>query len=1831
MKFPLHFQISKMFTPPALVYTALKPYYPETTSKPVFIYSTIAYKLTRFKKWIPYMIFATKQHMVLLSFMRERQKDPKKQLEAVKIFLRQQIKLFDDGNLTLRIEIMNNSVPVILRLNSQQELSNWIMLANSGLTPVMHLNVPLVQKLTSAVKSVFDYETIQIEFLNSYKKAKYFSIYPFIQYVKSKQQIAKQAVQKLHNKLNNMKQEDELEITIDLKSEMNIGIYLSQLLGICGYSQDFELDSGSMKQTEQIQRDQQGAIVRKYFNYEPVPGPAMYPPEVDDWTTRYYQLHQRVIERQKEMESKNVTPQQIGDYIEYVHNKFFKPIDQIQFDEDDLFNEKPEDQEMQPEGEEPQDPQEKSKKNKKSANVSLTEDDVDAQAFVTYQKQLNDNLYQKLRQNVKQDEIQSSLTQPTQEDSLCYDVSQFVNLLALFRRQCEVTVQQLVQEFSEPYHMKSLQDQSTLDKYQHYYPEQYAKEWQQFEQLMHRVDQNALENMMSVLGPVHGSIYAQGVGDYSHIVQNINCGMKIGEKMPSSGFGYQQSDMTNGFENGFFEHLKSDRVNVMHYPNQPPPVFETVQNAINFKFVTLREAHQKINTRRDTEELLLEDELALKQVEWELQVINALSAQKELKTQVSALVQYYGFYVFCQAKDYAEVSSGFSKEENTVQYVLPAENLRNKLESVGKVLNIEPHLVNVQIGAKNAVQEYVLGKQYDTQAVIDILVQGLEKDKLYLISQFVSTYQGDLIDQLQYVTFGKAYSVSEMQNKQVLVTTPLSGLISTNGDIIKNLASLLIPDTPQKYIDLLRESSDEDRQLLNDQYGSCRLPVKFTQIIDEKINPDVAINAFMSDETEMAKVQQEMIVHITSLSQNHNQLLDTQLFLKYLLGKIQRIMNQKALETSVRQSDYYRTQYLPIVQSYVDQYFQNGKLTLDQISLTYEYLQIPTYLWLYTSNFSKYTEIYQTIRLDVTAIACTRKLNESLRKLRRSAQQFGMPVMSLFDDQTQNEIDELVKNERFDLSQLQNMNMQRLNWFTGSSDNRQVMLEDGLKLVACQFLNNLLGLQNNNEFFRELDAFIQTNYCQHAFATEYSEMVIENQYNQQNRNIEFKWEKISRVSLFGEDMQTQIEQLKATNYFEKPHSTRTYLLNKICEKTGILLSDTMKYDYSCEKVFFVKDILQFQPIITTPQIAVLQQFQVPYNNMTSILLEMEHKVNSSFSSGSFNKAEQKEADLLKSAKESLFVQRETDTSQLLTQLRAVHFNFVYFNCIAQNKNFVDLFMDLALNLSKISGQLHANLTKTKNPQLEQIYNYLEQLETQKLLSSTALALVRRNSPQGAIVYQKINTILQNQQQFLKDLEKGSKAAFVILNKELMQESNILIKEKKLPNDEQAQALSLKSVCNVYSKYSLEAVKIRINHALQLMNRDCIKQAVEQLLICESLVTESSGKTARILGEVYNTIALCYFKQQKFIQSLQYFEKAVEVFWRDASEDQAQTERLEQILESFQQRILQLQGEKTRTYKRGLIKLTTPPQNAPDSVPIAPESQQLNAKVLLDAKLGLKLGRLVNETTRQMQNPDRARVILVQSVRSVEQKLKIRREQLEQTNLIISQIHFNMAEVLQNTRNTNNEIQSKQLKDLAVQALQTRARILGRTHLYTLQSLYQVAQIDFVTGNIEAAVISTEFLMQNLIQIDNDLKAKLLQTSLNPINIGSEMSSFACFRLLVNCALQSLSLADQKILSFVQQQIKMSTVVDVNLANDTLKEIMESQSVVGAVQDLFRLVRDERSQQAGQKIFNLLKMLETDYVQVFDSIQEELGASMQLDFVSLAKKGQTMKKQMGWFD
>lgn len=75
---------------------------------------------------------------------------------------------------------------ILLRVNSQTELQNWIMLVQYGLSPIMRLNISLLNKLCGSLSSIYDFEAIQIDFPENHKLGRYFTMQPFLKHIRTK-------------------------------------------------------------------------------------------------------------------------------------------------------------------------------------------------------------------------------------------------------------------------------------------------------------------------------------------------------------------------------------------------------------------------------------------------------------------------------------------------------------------------------------------------------------------------------------------------------------------------------------------------------------------------------------------------------------------------------------------------------------------------------------------------------------------------------------------------------------------------------------------------------------------------------------------------------------------------------------------------------------------------------------------------------------------------------------------------------------------------------------------------------------------------------------------------------------------------------------------------------------------------------------------------------------------------------------------------------------------------------------------------------------------------------------------------------------------------------------------------------------------------------------------------------------------------------------------------------------------------------------------------------------------------------------------------------------
>lgn len=168
-------------------------------------------------------------------------------------------------------------------------------------------------------------------------------------------------------------------------------------------------------------------------------------------------------------------------------------------------------------------------------------------------------------------------------------------------------------------------------------------------------------------------------------------------------------------------------------------------------------------------------------------------------------------------------------------------------------------------------------------------------------------------------------------------------------------------------------------------------------------------------------------------------------------------MQQNAYKQSIRWSDYYRLQYLPMLMQIVDHHIMTDQVGLCDVAEVFRRLDVPEYLWLYCANFTKYQEVYNIMRLETASVAAGEYLNMALRKQQRNIQQFGLQPQMFYDDRTKNQIEELIINKELTVQQLSNFSVTRKNYFTSDPETRTEMRNEALKLVVVSFFNDLLG------------------------------------------------------------------------------------------------------------------------------------------------------------------------------------------------------------------------------------------------------------------------------------------------------------------------------------------------------------------------------------------------------------------------------------------------------------------------------------------------------------------------------------------------------------------------------------------------------------------------------------------------------------------------------------------------------------------------------------------------------------------------------------------------------
>lgn len=223
------------FDLPELVMQAIKPYYPEPESKPRILFWTLVRKQTHhFKKYIPYLFMATQQHVILFSFNRDKkQKKISKQMQAVKIHLRSACSLDPQSDIIVHM-VVTGAQPTdyMLLFNSKDEVTKLLTYFQTSIAPDYRICVYQYNKQHGVISDLRDFETLLLDFSGAHTTARYHSVLGHHGMFKSKQQLARRAVQRLFSRLNGFEdQEQDGPAGFDVPRYC-LRIDLSRLLGI---------------------------------------------------------------------------------------------------------------------------------------------------------------------------------------------------------------------------------------------------------------------------------------------------------------------------------------------------------------------------------------------------------------------------------------------------------------------------------------------------------------------------------------------------------------------------------------------------------------------------------------------------------------------------------------------------------------------------------------------------------------------------------------------------------------------------------------------------------------------------------------------------------------------------------------------------------------------------------------------------------------------------------------------------------------------------------------------------------------------------------------------------------------------------------------------------------------------------------------------------------------------------------------------------------------------------------------------------------------------------------------------------------------------------------------------------------------------------------------------------------------------------------------------------------------------------------------------------------------------------------------------------------------
>ncbi|KAH0575444.1 hypothetical protein SS50377_23077 [Spironucleus salmonicida] len=951
---------------------------------------------------------------------------------------------------------------------------------------------------------------------------------------------------------------------------------------------------------------------------------------------------------------------------------------------------------------------------------------------------------------------------------------QIFKLIGDFQQVCKQQVKQIIDEFTLP----SAEQQIYDCKQEQMNYNEYVKNLTNEQKIQ-------LEQFMSVLGVTHGfNAYLGVTPEYQQLRQQciINQFTQVQDKY---------------FPDNLIETFIKQTGNIC-YPNQKAPIIQFVKSNIEFQ-LNVSNQHGELNIQRDNFQICYDDLEAMQQCNQQYQIQKQfLQDNQNFNQQLQCVINYSGFQVYCSSqiddKNVCLLHGLNENQEFTINY--EKEEIINQVQ---KYFNLGPKTNTNKLFCqqKSLFYQQKFDTFTDSKHFLLYLASHLKDEGLNTFSKLIIENKLDLQEQLQQIQ--QKHIRSDLQN-----VIPWCNKLSINmkllqydeSYILKNPQELLLMDLPSLFVDKMMSNQTvmtQDQIDAMKQYAiKFKLPVKYTQMIDQQYNPDFLQDFRFSDE-DVTKLENQIINHLESIKYDIEN-LDKSLFSEYLIYKQQQYEKQESFKICIFWSDMYRTQYLPQLILLIDQIIiQSEHLAIEIIDI-FKYFQVPQHLWLFTANLSQFVEIYDIIHLYIISQCISDLLNTNLRQLQRKIQQFGV-----FDN-------------------LKGYSEEQLFFTVNSKQQRLDIIQNKVKNYIVDFLNQLFSVQNySKQLWIQIQEIFTFDYVQHSYSEQYTQQVFDSEFGLEFHQQTFQLQILSPDTVFDQDMQTGKKILN--------NQRRLLMLHFIQQLTGIKLKDTSSYEFSTQP-FEITDIIDIELISKCYN--PLEQIFTKTSKLTQTCELLQQQLNHTFSLQFIQPLNDSETLPITNPRKYFI----TTTSQTYSQPSMYMKNLAFQILLDQNlSNHTKMIIEASQAFSYWISYKFATL----EPSNSGLKNFVNYVQIAKLLASAAYKTTHIASPLASKILTDIYQLLYQVNKFTSKLTQNQ----LLICKQYDYDIPFC-----LPNNANlALQMALKSVPNYYSSASNFVIKTRILH---LKNSQKVANSAENQLKILKKLTQKTPFYAEIL-------------------------------------------------------------------------------------------------------------------------------------------------------------------------------------------------------------------------------------------------------------------------------------------------------------------------------------------------------------------------------------------------